>query len=357
MPRFVHTADWQLGHSPATLDRLGRGRAHDQRFTTVEAIGRLAADEDAAFVVVAGDVFADNQVPTRVVDRARRILAAFPCPVLLLPGHRDPAETGGALARLLDGAPPHLRILGDQPVTVGGVVVHGCPLTRRDGPEDPTTALPARDDESLRIVVAHGGVHHARVESQSSNRIDTGLVMKRGFDYLALGHWHGALEVGPGAWYSGSPEPRGFDEPTAGQVLVVDLTAPGASPTVTPTPVAAMSWQRQRATLAHRGSVDDLDTRLGALERPEATAISLRLAGSLSVADRVHLHARLAHHRTALLHLELVDEDLLTRLDDAAPAVASPFLAEALRRLRLHPDPAAMDAARLLHRLTVGEVA
>ena len=47
-------------------------------------------------------------------------------------------------------------------------------------------------------------------------------------DYLALGDWHGTLEIAPRTWYAGTPEPDRFRANDAGNVLLVELDEPGA---------------------------------------------------------------------------------------------------------------------------------
>ena len=51
-------------------------------------------------------------------------------------------------------------------------------------------------------------------------------ISKTGLDYLALGHWHSAIEGRAGNVtyaYSGAPEPVAIDQDGAGQVLIVTL--------------------------------------------------------------------------------------------------------------------------------------
>src|SRR5690606_21852288 len=47
-------------------------------------------------------------------------------------------------------------------------------------------------------------------------------------DYLALGDWHGCLEVDARTWYAGTPEADRFRGNAPGHVLEVEIAAPGA---------------------------------------------------------------------------------------------------------------------------------
>ena len=61
--RFVHTADWQLGMTRYFLNGEAQPRYSAARRDVVAGSGALAAeDAGAEFVVVAGDVFEDNQL-------------------------------------------------------------------------------------------------------------------------------------------------------------------------------------------------------------------------------------------------------------------------------------------------------
>ncbi len=105
--RFVHTADWQLGMTRRFLGAGRPGQAAGEaqarfaqaRLDAVAALGRVAADEGAAFVVVCGDVFESNLVGPDVVGRACEALRTFTVPVLLLPGNHDPADAALVMRR------------------------------------------------------------------------------------------------------------------------------------------------------------------------------------------------------------------------------------------------------------------
>jgi hypothetical protein len=66
--RMIHTADWQIGK---VFKQFGdkEESLRQARLTAIENIGRLAVQETAGHVLVAGDVF-DNEVPTEVTLRA-----------------------------------------------------------------------------------------------------------------------------------------------------------------------------------------------------------------------------------------------------------------------------------------------
>lgn len=354
MPRLLHTADWQLGLRVDQAGELGH-RLRDERFRTVERIAALAHARAADAVVVAGDVFDDNQVGPAVLQRARDALAAFaPIPVLLLPGNHDAGEPGGALARLGGGrgALAHVHVLLDNtPVEAGGMVFFPCPLLQRRSALDPTRELPARapGDASVRVAVAHGGVLDFGA-SEATNLIDAPAVFAKGFDWLALGDWHGHRPVGPRGAYPGAPEPTRFKELAPGKVLLVELEHE-LLPQVEALAVAGTTWVEPDPFDLHGPEdVARVDAFLWALPRPSSTLVRLHLRGALRPTDRAALDARLAAHAAVLLRLDLRSVEVAVAFapQDLDGVDAPGFLGEALRELAGSPDPVRQEAAVLL---------
>jgi hypothetical protein len=355
MPRLLHTADWQLGLKLRAVAGERGARARDERFRVIGRLAAVAKAEAVDVVVVAGDVFDDNQVGPWLVARAEEELAAFaPIPVLLLPGNHDAAEPGGALERLARrGGLPHVTVaLDEAPVALGGLQLFPCPLRERHTLLDPTAHVPARapGDEAVRVVVAHGGVLDFGSPTELPNRIRLPELLAKGVDYVALGDWHGVYEADARAWYSGAPEPTRFAEKRPGFALLVDLPGAGVAPSVREVPVAATSWHEREVGLWGPEDVDALIAWLGGLPSPSATLVKLRLSGAVGLADRARLDAALAEASERLLHLQLRSDDVVTTVSDAdlADLDAPGFLGDALDALRASDDPLDLDAARLL---------
>ncbi|MGM0618971.1 MAG: metallophosphoesterase family protein, partial [Actinomycetota bacterium] len=165
MVRFVHTADWQLGMRRHFLGPGPQDRFSQDRLEAVAAIGRLAGEVGAVGIVVAGDVFDDNQVDRQTVLRAIEVLRGFPdVPVLLLPGNHDPFDAGSVFTRpeFRESCPPHVQVVTDHtPIHLGeGVEVVGAPWPVKRPLRNP--ALDVLDDlepsSGTRVLLAHGGV-------------------------------------------------------------------------------------------------------------------------------------------------------------------------------------------------------
>jgi DNA repair exonuclease SbcCD nuclease subunit len=357
--KLLHTSDWQLGLRLNFVGGDAAVRLRAQRFDTVRRIGRLARERQVDAVLVAGDVFDDNGVGADTVQQARDALAEFgDIPVILLPGNHDPATADSALRRLLP-TPEHVHLaLTREVITVGGATrpleIYPCPLMTRHHYDDPAAWLPGRGDSTaIRVAVAHGGALSFGETTETPNRIDVAAILGRGFDYVALGDWHGVYQVAPQAWHAGAPEATRYKEKQPGYVLIVDIDAPGAEPRVEQVPVARTRWLTQTLDLASDDSLDALAARLDALEEKSWTLLELTLHGQLSLAGQARLEALLDDYRGRLAHLR-VDAGAVT----AAPTASDldtlrgeGFLGRAIERLRGGEDPADADALRLLYRL------
>src|SRR5690625_4979697 len=131
MVRFVHTADWQLGMTRWFLDADSQPRFDGDRIQAIRTIAQVVRDHQAQFVVVAGDIFEDNQLGPRVMGRAAEALGEIDVPVLLLPGNHDPLDPASILdsEEFRQRAGQHVTVLTDTtPVRVApGVEVVGAP--------------------------------------------------------------------------------------------------------------------------------------------------------------------------------------------------------------------------------------
>lgn len=308
--RFLHSADWQLGMTRRFLGTGSQAVYTADRLAAVAALGDLATEHGARFVVVAGDAFEDNAVPRSVVLRAAEALAAFPVPVLILPGNHDPLDVSSVLrcrdfASAVDGGA--VTVLdGTAPVeVVPGVEVIGVPWTskRPDPARLPALIGSVEPTDRHRILVAHGGTdevfggHAPSVEAIAvadlEDVVDRGLV-----DYVALGDRHSVTRVGSGdrIWYSGSPETTAFDdvETDSGHALLVELgPRDGAGERggceVTPLRTGVWSFRAITAEIGTESDLDALAERVEAMGDKSRTVLKLGLTGTVGVALRARI--------------------------------------------------------------------
>ena len=149
--KFLHTADWQLGMTRHFLDTEAQSRYSAARRDAVAALGRLARETGAEFVVVAGDVFDANQLAPKVVSQALEAMRAIEVPVYLLPGNHDPLDASSVYTSKLfvDECPDNVTVLDRAGVwdVRPGVQIVAAPW-RSKKPTDDLTAAPLADVEA-----------------------------------------------------------------------------------------------------------------------------------------------------------------------------------------------------------------
>ena len=360
--RVLHTADWQLGkpfqHLPGEVAPLLR----EARFEAVRTIAALAARHEVAAVLVAGDVFDSNLVPERTIIQALAAMRGFAGPWVLLPGNHDAAlaesvwsrlERLGRPANVTVAATPAPQVLAD-----GRLVVLPAPLTERHTGDDLTAWMDAAATPSgaVRLGLAHGCVLGRLPDTaDATNPIDPRRADSARLDYLALGDWHGALEIAPRTWYAGTPEPDRYRANDSGRALLVELPGPGAPPTVTPLATGRHAWRQLRCDLT--GAEDPkaaLDQLLGHAAGQERALVQLTLEGVVDLEGRVALDAALERWRGELCHLEVRDGLVAEPSErDLLCLGGMPLIAEVARELAdlAARDPAQRDAAGLALRL------
>lgn len=305
--RFVHTADWQLGMTRHFLNGEAQPRYSAARRDVVAAMGPLAAQAGAEFVVVAGDVFEHNQLAPRDVSQSLEAMRAIGVPVYLLPGNHDPLDASSVYTSALFTAecPDNVTVLdraGIHEVRPGLQIV-AAPWRSKaptsDLIADVLDGLPA--DGVTRIVVGHGGVDILDPGKDKPSLIRLAAVesaLARGaVHYVALGDKHSRMQVGGTGriWYSGSPEVTNYDdiESDPGNVLIVDIDDADPQRPVQVDSRRVGEWKFVTLTHSVDNSRDiaDLDLNLDLLPDKERTVVRMGLRGSLTVTDKAALDA------------------------------------------------------------------
>ena len=324
--RFVHTADWQLGMTRHFLAGEAQPRYSAARRDAVAGLGSLAADVNAEFVVVAGDVFEDNQLDPRVISQSLEAMRGIKIPVYLLPGNHDPLDASSVYTSALFKAecPANVTVL-DRPgmhEVRPGVQIVATPW-RSKAPTTDLAAAVLRDldglpaDEVTRVLIAHGGVDMLDPDPTKPSLIRlAGLedALARGaVHYVALGDKHSVTKVGSSGrvWYSGSPEVTNYDdvEPDPGHVLVVDIdeTDPKRPVTVEAAKVGRWRFSTVSRQVDDSRDIADLDLNLDLMPDKDRTVLRLALIGSLTVTDRAALDACLDKYSRLYASLRVWD--------------------------------------------------
>ena len=177
------------------------------------------------------------------------MLAQAPCPVYILPGNHDPASSGSVWEDdCWAAAQSVFLLLRNQPVEISGGTLYRCPALAPDFGRRPHRV----DSALLRFRLPDLGLRTARcgghVEMEPCYPIPVDAADRLQLDYLALGHNHSTATYDGGSGvvrmaYSGTHEPTKFGERNSGNVLLVDIDAPGAAPRIDTIPSHVLDWQ------------------------------------------------------------------------------------------------------------------
>jgi DNA repair exonuclease SbcCD nuclease subunit len=221
---LVHSSDLHVDDDRVAAMHGGDGAAG------LRGVLDRAREFGADIVILAGDTFDNHQVTTATIDRAGMLLADAGLPVVILPGNHDPATPDSIWLRGRFDEIGNVAILG---ITNQRKVAF--PLLDLDiwgnAHRDYHDMIPLRDPlpRAARWHIAVGHGHYEPPETwanplRPSWLISDAMIRETGSDYVALGHWDRAAQVGCGtvpAYYSGAPH-------HAETVNVVRLTHNGA---------------------------------------------------------------------------------------------------------------------------------
>ncbi|UVI37319.1 metallophosphoesterase family protein [Brevibacterium spongiae] len=370
--RFIATGDWQLGMTAHFLSDEARPRFHRARLDAVARIGELAAEKDAEFVLVCGDVFETNQLDRAIIARTFEVLNSFTVPVVLLPGNHDPLDASSIYdsPAFTSRVPSHVHVLRDSApfAVVPGAEIVGAPWFSKR-PQGDLVAAATKDlaeaaPGSVRIIAGHGAVSVLDPDRESLATIDTDhlrtLLREDRAQFVALGDRHATFEVADRIWYPGAPEVTSRREDDPGNVLLVDIDADTHRTEVEKIHVGAWSFTVIEADLNSADDVADFEQRMNGLADKDRTAVWLILRGTLPTAAKARLDELLDHFADLFALVSLwerhTDLAVIAADEDFADLGLSGYLQETLDELsaRAAADDdsaiAAQDALGLLFR-------
>jgi DNA repair protein SbcD/Mre11 len=255
--RLLHTSDWHVGRTFHGADLLV------EQESVLGGLADIVVDERIEAVVVAGDIY-DRAVPSaEAVQVCARVLARIRdagAHLVITPGNHDSAPRLGAFGEFAAAGGLHLRTRIpdiDRPVVLqdehGDVALYGIPylepeIARQSFGIDERGHTGVLSEAMRRVradlenrpgtrsvVLAHAFVTGG-APTDSERPIAVGGVEQvpgstfDGVDYVALGHLHGAQQLGENLRYSGSPLAYSFSEARQHKsVWIVELDAAGLS--------------------------------------------------------------------------------------------------------------------------------
>lgn len=353
MFRFIHSSDLHLGKRFGNFSGDLPSRLREARHAVIARLAQHAREQGATTIVIAGDTF-DTETPAPDVRRQALAEMAHHAPIqwVILPGNHDSLQATQLWTMLRAEAPDNVILaMEPRPIELAAeIVLLPAPCTTRRPGRDLTEWMEseATPEGAIRLGVAHGAIQSFSEEAVASDVIAPDRAQRAGLTYLALGDWHGAVEVDPRTRYSGSPEPDRFKHDRPGEALLVCIANSSALPEVTPLPTASFAWRRLELHLLEGGSpVAALETLL-----PEARDRRQTLARVIATGrSRLPVRTALTHAIESAVpdfaFLELDDTGLITEceVDDLDLIDRAGALREAADALMVEANDESRSAA------------
>lgn len=326
---FVHAADLHLASPFQGMARDGIPEpvvAHlrEATFLAFHQLADLCIERQAAFLLLAGDIFDDEECSLRDMFRFRDELArleAAGIEVFAVHGNHDPLEGNRPAVAL----PANTHVFGGEETetravaALPGVTVTG--ISYR-------TAREPRKLARLYTPPAESGFHvallHANVGGDTGHADYAPCTVEQlrgaGFQYWALGHVHTRRSLGtnPAIAYPGNLQGRNPRETGPRGALVVVADPVGGQAETEFVPLQSVRWETPEVSIAGLATLDALDERLLAeLENLAAACRPSSLVARISLVGRGPLDGDLRRDHAA--------RELAERLQERQP-VALPFV-------------------------------
>ena len=318
MFRFIHSSDLHLGKRFGNFSGDLPSRLREARHAVIGRLAQHAREQGATTILLAGDTF-DTETPAP--DVRRQALAEMrqhaPIRWVILPGNHD-SLSATQLWTTLHAEVPDNVVLAVEPRPIrlaANAVLLPAPCTTRRPGRDLTEWMDAEatSEGVLRIGLAHGAIQSFSEDSATADVIAPDRARRAGLAYLALGDWHGALEVDPRTRYSGTPEPDRFKHDRPGEALLVSLANISAAPEVTPLPTASFAWRTlEMHLLEGEDPVAAMEALLPDTAQRRQTLVRLLAQGRSRLPARIALAAAAANAAPDFAFLELNDAELAT---------------------------------------------
>jgi len=207
---LVHSSDLHVDDDPS---EPGYG---DDGTTGLRWVLDTARAVDADLVLLVGDTFDNNRQSAAILQRVTQMLDDVGRPVVILPGNHDPLTPDSVYRRSGIADLPQVHVIGlthdiavafpDFDMEIWGHAHHHY---------DDMVPLRSPRPRAARwhVALAHGHYEADGVPPlRPSWLISDAQIAATEADYLAMGHWNRAAQVGNGvvpAYYSGSPDLAG----------------------------------------------------------------------------------------------------------------------------------------------------
>jgi DNA repair exonuclease SbcCD nuclease subunit len=319
--RFVHSSDLHLGKRFGQFSGDLPAKLREARHASIGRLGDLAREQGASTILLAGDTF-DTETPSPQVRRQALSEMAHHAPIrwVILPGNHDSLQAAPLWAALREEAPENVTLAVDPAAIqlAPGVTLLPAPCTTRRPGRDLSEWMSgaATAGGTIRIGLAHGAVQDFSEDGGGLDVIAPDRARRAGLAYLALGDWHGGVEIDPRTRYSGTPEPDRFKHDRPGEALLVSIESAAASPDVTAFRTGSFDWRTFTFDLVEGDDpLARLDGALPEIRARRQSLINLIATGRTRLENRSALSARVENLRPDFALLQFDDAALATECE------------------------------------------
>ena len=252
--KFIHTSDLHLGSMFGTIPEDFRGRLIEARHEILSRLAHSARIHGAQHILIAGDTFDTTGPGNGVRRQAATGMSADPeLHWWIIPGNHD-SLAAEELWRLFEKeSGPNVHVLRKaEPIEIKtGVWLLPSPWPRQFPGQDLTTWMceATTPEYALRIGLAHGGITDFGDQHDTSTIIPPDRARSANLDYLALGDWHGPVNVNSQTRFSGTPERDSYRHEGRGSCLLVTLADPGTAPLIEQIETGRFHWSTRELNL------------------------------------------------------------------------------------------------------------
>ncbi|PIU22877.1 MAG: hypothetical protein COT13_06100 [Chloroflexi bacterium CG08_land_8_20_14_0_20_45_12] len=317
MTKFLHTADWHLGVKHAKLGPNAE-KAREIRIKTIENLMNTAKDNKVDFIIVAGDLFDNNDVDRRLIEVVLNIVRQVaPIPVYILPGNHDPLTRDSLY---LDPSWKSLSNVvifeSNEPLEFPNlnVTLYPCPVVQKQTGNDLTEWIRAKD-ESISIGIAHGNLQIEGYIEDPNFPIDSQRAERSGLDYLALGEWHSLFRLEGKdkvvrTVYPGTPEATKFGEDKSGKAVIVEVERRGSTPILQEIDIGTLKWEEWTIDVSTISDIKHIEAELVRIKEPGHRVINLHLKGVIDQETASYLDSFESRYSEKFLYFNLISDKL-----------------------------------------------
>ncbi len=212
--KILHTADWHIGKEERTEDI----------FKQIEKLITIAKDYD--FVIVAGDLFDDEESISVYGRRLKETIRKTQTPFLAILGNHE--YEGIDKIEELFSSPPLTIFTEPKILNIKGIKILFYPFKKGENSKDVLSFVNKKD---IDLAVLHGSImSDEELTSALKNYLYFPLykkdIVEFPFKYVALGHYHNYKEYSIGnttLCYSGTIEPLTFDNEGERYVNIIQV--------------------------------------------------------------------------------------------------------------------------------------